>query len=435
MIPTQKIEQQEWMTDRDLHAVFAVLQGSGDPATAVLCVGGCVRDALMGRAVVDVDLATVHPPDIVMARLAAAEIDVLKIGIEHGTVVARFGKKLFQITSLRVDEETDGRHATVSYTDDWIADASRRDFTMNALYAKLDGNVFDPLGGSDDIVARRIRFIGDPHARIEEDALRILRFYRFHAELGLPTFDGPGLAACRKYFDRLARLSGERIRKELFKILMSPAPGRMLEGAEFLDLFSTLLPTVDSTGPVFGLAFIGARENALGMPDPLRRLAIFLRGAGDAAAAAARLRLSNDATVRLTVMAAHSPRMTPSLYPRTRKRRLYELGVDAWKDAVILSWARADARAAEFSDIDIAPLGDWLDLLRFPEAWPIPAFPIQGADVLALGVPQGPEIGRLLTMVENWWITRDFRPGRAGCLAQLRRRLWLMGLRKRLGFG
>ena len=150
------------MADRDLHAVFAALQGASDPAPSVLCVGGCVRDALMDRPVVDVDLATVHPPDVTLARLKAAGIGVLGIGIEHGTVVARFGHKLFQITTLRVDVETDGRHARVAYTNDWETDASRRDFTMNALYTDLDGNVYDPLGGADDIAARRVRFIGDP---------------------------------------------------------------------------------------------------------------------------------------------------------------------------------------------------------------------------------------------------------------------------------
>ena len=157
MTPTTTIPQQPWMADPDLQAVFAALQGDGDPVPSVLCVGGCVRDVLMDRPVVDVDLATIHPPDITMARLAAAGIDVLEIGIEHGTVVARFGHKLFQITTLRVDVETDGRHAQVAYTDDWTADASRRDFTMNALYADLDGNVFDPLGGMADVEARRVR--------------------------------------------------------------------------------------------------------------------------------------------------------------------------------------------------------------------------------------------------------------------------------------
>lgn len=436
MTPTETIEQQAWMADRDLHAVFAALQGAGDPVPAVLCVGGCVRDALMGRPVVDVDLATIHPPDITLARLKAAGIDVLEIGIEHGTVVARFGHKLFQITTLRVDVETDGRHAKVAYTDDWTADASRRDFTMNALYGDLDGNVFDPLDGMADVDARRVRFIGDPDARIEEDALRILRFFRFHAQFNSLSYDAQGLAACRARFELLARLSSERIRDELFKILLAPATDRLLNEIEFLDLFLELFPAEEKPELAFSLAFIAARENALAMPDPLRRLAMLLPDPEGAAAAAARLRLSNADAARLNAMAAIPPGLTPKLYPHTRKLRLYALGPDAWRDAVILSWAQAEARAAEFPDHgEVPPEADWLDLLRFPETWAVPVFPLQGADVIAAGVAQGPEVGRHLAAVENWWMIRDFRPDHAACVARLRRRLRWVGFWRRLGLG
>lgn len=444
MTPTQIIPQQPWMADPDLRAVFAALQGAGDPVPAVLCVGGCVRDVLMDRPVVDVDLATIHPPDVTLARLAAAGIDALEIGIEHGTVIARFGQKMFQITTLRMDVETDGRHATVAYTDDWAADASRRDFTMNALYADLDGNVYDPLGGADDIAERRVRFIGDANDRIEEDALRILRFFRFHAQFDLPAFDAEGLAACRAQFDLLANLSGERIREELFKILLAPADGRILNGPAFRDLFEALFP-VDATR--LYLAFVATREDALGMPDPLRRLSVLVPDPASAVAAADRLRLSNDDAARLTALAVIPPGMTPKLYPHTRKLRLYALGPDLWRDAVILSWARAEAVVAlkdwanegslarRPSDGQVLPDADWLELLNFPEAWPVPKFPLQGSDVLAFGVPQGPEIGRHLAAVENWWMIRDFKPDHAACVARLRRRLRWAGFWKRLGLG
>lgn len=423
------------MVDPDLQAVFVALQADGDPAHALLCVGGCVRDVLMDRPVVDVDLATIHPPDVTLARLNAAGIDVLEIGIEHGTVVARFEQKLFQITTLRVDVETDGRHATVAYTDDWAADASRRDFTINALYADLDGHVFDPLGGMADVEGRRVRFIGDANARIEEDALRILRFFRFHAQFDSAAFDPDGLAACRAHFDMFANLSGERIRDELFKILLSPATGWMLNHMEYLDFFLELFPADERPELAFSLAFIGARERALDEADPLRRLAMLLPDPEGAASAAARLHLSNAATARLTTMASIPPGMTPKLYPHTRKLRLYDLGADAWRDAVILSWARAEARAAEFAEVDVADDSDWLELLRFPETWSPPIFPLQGADVLAFGVPQGPEIGRHLAAVENWWMIRDFKPDHSACVAKLKRRLLWVGLRRRVGLG
>lgn len=197
MTPTTTIPVQSWMTDPATRAVMAPLKVPGAAVPAALFVGGCVRDALLGRGVVDVDIATSHPPDEVMRRLDAAGIGYHTIGVDHGTVGAHADGRTFEITTLRVDVETDGRHARVTYTDDWVQDASRRDFTMNALYADLDGNVFDPLGGLDDLKAKRVRFIGDPNERILEDALRILRFFRFHAQLEAAAMDVVGLEACR----------------------------------------------------------------------------------------------------------------------------------------------------------------------------------------------------------------------------------------------
>jgi len=433
MTPTRNIEPQAWMTDGDLGAVFAALQATGDPVPAVLSVGGCVRDALMGRPVVDVDLATVHPPDTVKARLAEAGIATLDIGIDHGTVVANFGAKQFQITTLRRDVETDGRRATVAFTDDWMADASRRDFTINALYADLDGNVFDPLGGMTDVEARRVRFIGDADERIREDALRIMRFFRFHAQFDDLACDTDGLAACRANFPLLANLSGERIRDELFKMLLSPAAGRMLREPGFLDLFRALLRVAENPAPADSLSSIATREEALGAPDPLRRLAVLLPGPDDAVAAAERLRLSNDAARRLTSMAAIPAGMTPKLYPHTRKLRLHALGPDAWRDAVVVSWARSEAGAGEQPGMETASDAEWMELLRFPETWPVPEFPLNGADVVATGVPEGPEVGLHLAAVENWWMIRDFKPDHAACVAKLKRRLRWGWLRRLFG--
>jgi tRNA nucleotidyltransferase/poly(A) polymerase len=210
MTPIKKIAIPEWMSDPDAASVFAALQDEQDPRPAVLFVGGCVRDALMRRAVGDLDMATIHPPDIVMARLQAAGIDFLEIGIEHGTVVARFGAKQFQITTLRVDVETDGRHATVAYTDDWTEDASRRDFTFNALYADREGRIFDPLDGLSDLQARQVRFIGEPSDRIAEDALRILRFFRFYAQIEGAKLDPDRLEACSIHAGGYRELVGRK---------------------------------------------------------------------------------------------------------------------------------------------------------------------------------------------------------------------------------
>ena len=417
MTPTNTIPQQTWMADHDLQAVVVALQGEGDPVPSVLCVGGCVRDALMDRPVVDVDLATIHPPDITQARLKAAGIDVLEIGIEHGTVVARFGHKLFQITTLRVDVETDGRHARVAYTDDWAADASRRDFTMNALYADLDGNVFDPLGGAVDIAARRVRFIGDAHERIKEDALRILRFFRFHAQIEDGEIDADGLSACRDSAGALETLSGERVREELFKLLSAADPAatwKMLLDAQILK---TEMPTLTRNDQLAGLVTV---EGVVAAADPLRRLAALMEGGTSADTIAARLRLSNRDGARLRELKTGAADINPDLPHDAWKTRLYVNGTDRWRDVVLLNWAEelADGRTGDRPRVD-----GWRALVAFPDTWPIPTIPIRGADVLAAGVPEGPEVSRFLKDVEGWWVEGDFTADRGACLAELARRI------------
>lgn len=416
MNPTQTIPQQSWMADRDLHAVFAALQGADDPVPALLCVGGCVRDALMDRPVVDVDLATIHPPDITLARLKAAGIAVLEIGIEHGTVVARFGHKLFQITTLRVDVETDGRHARVAYTDDWVADASRRDFTMNALYADLDGNVYDPLGGADDIAARRVRFIGDANERIREDALRILRFFRFHAQIEDGEIDPDGLAACAKQAGSLATLSGERMREEIFKLLAAADPAatwKMLLEAQILE---TELPELSLCDLLASLVTV---EGVVAGTDPLRRLASLVDAESHGDKIASRLRLSNLDGERLRDLNIRAVDINPDLSQTAWMARLYEMGAALWRDRVLLNWAGeiAAGRTGDRLRVDA-----WHALVAFPDTRPIPSFPIRGADVIAAGVLAGPDVSRHLKEVETWWIDGGFTADRGACLDELARR-------------
>lgn len=423
MTPTQTIERQDWMADRDLRSVFAALQTPGDPAPALMCVGGCVRDALMGRRVVDVDLATVHLPETTKARLADAGIDTLDIGIAHGTVVARFGHKLFQITTLRADVETDGRRATVAYIGDWAADAARRDFTMNALYADLDGDVYDPLGGAGDIAARRVRFIGSPHERIKEDALRILRFFRFHAQIEDGEIDTEGLVACRENAGALAGLSGERIRDEIFKLLATADPARtwgvMLEARVPL----TELPALTRRERLAALVTV---EGVAASADPVRRLAALVDDTDDDAARTAvcdsvadRLRLATVDRDRLRAMLSRARDLSPDLPEQDRKTRLYSIGDGGWRDAVLLDWA-TELSGGETGDR--SRVEGWRDLFAFPESWRVPVLPVRGADVLAAGVPEGPAVSSLLKAVEDWWIGGGFAADRAACLAELTRR-------------
>lgn len=446
MTPITTIPIQPWMSDPATRAVMAPLAVADAGQPAALFVGGCVRDAILGREVVDVDIATSHPPEEVMRRLDAAGIGYHTIGVDHGTVGAHADGRTFEITTLRVDVETDGRHAIVAYTDDWARDAARRDFTMNALYADPEGRVFDPLGGMDDLTARRVRFIGDPNERIREDALRILRFFRFHAQLGVRDLDPESLAACRTHLQLIAALSGERVRDEVFKLLVAPAVLGVIGNPDHDDFVAHILPELPDLSATFGFSYIVEVEGKLGAPDPLRRLValidfdrITFGTSFDVHVAAdrlvTRLRLSGKQRARFKQMIARPNDLKPGGLSKSARGAssnslrtlLYELGPDAWQDAVVLNWALHLNNVMETS-IDGVRLRqiddeDWLALLAFAGTTPVPVLPVRGADVLDLGVPQGPEVSRLLDQIEAWWIEGGFEADRDACLAELARRL------------
>ena len=470
MTPATKIPIQDWMSDAATQAVLAPLVDADSAEPTILFVGGCVRDALLGRPVVDVDMATVHAPEEVMRRLDAVGFGYHTTGVEHGTVAAHRDGRVFEITTLRVDVETDGRHATVAYTDNWALDASRRDFTMNALYADADGNVFDPLDSMADIEARRVRFIGDPNARIEEDALRILRFYRFNAQLDEPGLDPDGLAACQAHAGMLEQLSGERIRDELFKLLRAPGVFWMLRHEAYPALLKWLFPELPDLKHSFGLEAVAIAERSCGDVDPVRRIAALieafpLRNDEDvsvfqenAAAIAARLRLSGVQSKRLARMLERPRGLEPrwvveaemdwdrasAILPlgrifslrrrlarekeidRSYRAQLYALDSASWRDAVILNWAGQFAHILQAAEHNAPareiPDQHWIDLLELPRREPKPEFPLRGADVLGVGVPEGPDVSRLLKEAEDWWIDGGFEADRNACLAELKRR-------------
>jgi len=471
MTPATKIPIQDWMSDPATQAVLAPLVGSDAADPTILFVGGCVRDALLERPVVDVDMATVFPPEEVMRRLDAAGIGYHIPGVAHGTVAAHVDGRVFEITTLRVDVETDGRHAQVAYTDDWALDASRRDFTINALFADADGNVFDPLGGMADIEARQVRFIGDANERIREDALRILRFFRFNAQLDTEAMDSRGLAACRASAEMLGGLSGERIRDEVFKLLRAPGVKWRLNDDAFPELFGWVLPELPNLKGCHGLDGIAViEEEECEYPDALRRLASLIEAyplraledlpnwKSDVVAIAGRLRLSGDQKKRLLKMLDRPRELGPrweqastfnwdhasALLPvgrmqtlqhrfakekkvdRSYRPYLYELDDEAWRDAVLLNWSYREARiyAAAQSDApaQLDPPQQWRDLLELPGRLPRPEFPLRGADVLKIGIQQGPDISRLLNEIETWWIAGGFEAGRRKCLKELKQR-------------
>jgi len=404
---TARLDPQPWMTEDATRAVIAALEAGGGKARFV---GGCVRDALLGHPVRDIDIATPDPPEAVMRLLRAAGIRAIPTGIDHGTVTAVKGAAHFEITSLRRDVETFGRHARVAFTDDWDADAARRDFTMNALFCDPDGTLHDPAGGYADLRAGRVRFVGEARARIEEDVLRLLRFFRFHAWYGRGAPDAEALAACRALAPRLKSLSAERVWSELRRLLSAPDPAAALRLMAENAVLPYVLAEADRPDR---LARLAALEDGLGLgADPLRRLAaaVTVDEAG-AAWLADRLRLSRAERRRLCALAAPEHRPDPAAGHAANRIALYRLGTETFGDLALLGWAEAGGAAGDDA---------WRALRALPDADPVPAFPLAGRDALALGVPKGPEVGRLLREVEGWWSDTGFTASREACLAKLR---------------
>jgi poly(A) polymerase len=396
-----RLASADWLTRQETQAVFAALAAKRHAARAV---GGAVRNALLGRPVVDVDIATTARPDEVIAAAQFAGLSAVPTGIAHGTVTVIADRVPYEVTTLRRDVETHGRHATVAFTDDWAADARRRDFTINALYCGADGELFDPLGGAPDIEARRVRFIGDPRERIREDYLRILRFFRLTAEYAVGTPDVEALAACVLERDGIARLSAERVRQELLRLLVAPRGPELVRS--MLDY--GLLPLVFDAAPrPTLLQRLAALEAALACePDAILRLAaLAVEVPEDGDRLATHLRLSNDERVRLVRVAACAPDLGPAGSEAAARAYLYAEGAAAYRDRVLIAWARSG---------DAPDSQSWRARLALPERWRPPRFALGGADVMTLGVPAGPRVGELLRAVEDWWIAGDFAADAGG---------------------
>ncbi len=406
---TGRLAPQPWMKAPETVAVLDALEGAG---AEVRFVGGCVRDALLGRAVNDVDLATDALPESVVTALESADIKAVPTGLKHGTVTAVSNHRPFEITTLRHDVETDGRHATVAFTDDWEADAARRDFTFNALSLSRDGVLHDPFGGEQDLRDGIVRFVGDPTQRIEEDVLRLLRFFRFHAHYAAGDFDAPSLAACRALASRVPRLSVERVWSEMKKLLAAPDPAPVVRTMAAIGALASILPDpigvdrLDRLVPVEKKA--AARwPNVAG--DAIRRTGALLPPDGASAAEAARhLKVSTAERARLVSIAdalGQPPDMSSDPALRRLRRRLSQEGM---VDLALVLWAESGNEETSVAAVEIAL------------SWTPPDFPLSGRDVTALGIKSGPDIGRSLAAVEEWWIAEDFAPDRDACLARLR---------------
>jgi poly(A) polymerase len=383
-----------WLTSGPTARVLKLLDGNGEEARVV---GGAVRNALLNVPIGDIDVATTAVPAEVVRRAKAAGIKSVPTGIEHGTVTLVVDAQPIEVTTLREDTETFGRKAKVAFGRDWVGDAHRRDFTINALSVGADGLVHDYTGGLEDIAARRVRFIGDAKARIEEDYLRILRFFRFHAAFGTGELDRPGYLACIAARAGLATLSAERLRMEILKLLVTDGAlgsiTAMIDGGLLLLVFGGIA----YSGP---FAAMIAAERRLGVKaDAIRRLgALAVAVTEDARRLVARLRLSNAEAKRLDSMGHRWWRLGGMDEARAR-RRLYRLGEEAYRDRLMLAWARAGRDADPKS---------WRELALLPERWSAPKFPLKATDFMARGIAEGPVLGQVLALAEDAWLAADF---------------------------
>ncbi len=361
--------------DNGLKAVVAALGGE------VRLVGGVVRDTLAGQVTKDIDLATPLLPEKVIEKLSAAQIKCVPTGLAHGTVTAVVDGHPYEITTLRRDVSTDGRRATVTFTDDWQEDAARRDFTINALYADPEtGDIQDYFGGVADLEAGIVRFIGEPLTRIAEDHLRILRFFRFNARFGKGAAHLESLAACRLRANDLMALSRERIAMELLAILALPDPADAIALMIDNGIFVPVLPEITAAAPLVRLL---EREQALAVePNALRRLSALLPASPSLAEEIAnRLRLSNAERKHLITLASRSA--DDDANP---KALAYRLGVDAAADRLLLGTGNAS------------------EIL----SWTPPKFPLTGGSIVARGIQAGPDVARVLQAVERQWIEEGF---------------------------
>ena len=389
------LSQARWLREGMLARLLGVLDRDGEEARVV---GGAVRNALLGEPIGDIDIATTALPEEVIRRTTKAGFKAVPTGLEHGTVTIVVDSRPFEVTTLREDVETFGRHATVRFGRDWRADAERRDFTMNALSAAGDGIVHDYVGGLADLAARRVRFIGEAATRIAEDYLRILRFFRFHASYGHGAPDPAGLHACIAARAGLEHLSRERVRMELLKLLVAPHATPTLAVMAESGLLVTVLGGVPDLAGFENMAKVEAAVGAAA--DPVHRLgALAVRIPEDAERLWRRLRLTNAEHRRLGAMGESWWRVKPG-DARAARALLYRLGPESFVDRVLLAWAHAWPQGAA----DHA----WRALATLPQRWSVPVFPLKAKDFLKRGVPRGPTLGAAMRAAEEAWIKADF---------------------------
>jgi poly(A) polymerase len=396
--PAQKklaADQVAFLKEKPLADLLAVLNGGGEETRIV---GGAVRNLLLGLAVGETDLATTAQPKTVIDRVTAAGFKAVPTGIEHGTVTVVASGQPYEVTTLREDVETDGRHAVVRFGRDWKQDAERRDFTINAMSLSSDGSVHDYCGGLADIEKRVVRFIGKADQRIAEDYLRVLRFFRFFAAYGEGEPDAQGYLACARARDKIGQLSRERIRAEILKLLVAKRAPEAMTAMADTGIFSAVFANAPELPALSRLALI-EQSNEIA-PDAVRRLAaVAVRLDEDAVHLRERLRLSNEEYKRLVSMGDRWWQLNPAAGEPRAKETLYRIGAEEYSDRALISFAHSDASPADEK---------WGALLSLPERWTPPRFPIAADDFIKRGVEKGPKLGKALAAAEVAWIAADF---------------------------
>jgi poly(A) polymerase len=395
---TSTLPRQSWLTDPATTRVMDALGEEGGDDCARF-VGGCVRNALLRQPVDDIDIATTLTPDRVTLALRNAGLKAIPTGIEHGTITAVADHKPFEITTLRRDVQTDGRRAVVAFTHDWAQDAARRDFRINALYANRDGKIFDPTGeGLADIGAGAIVFVGDAETRIREDALRILRYFRFLAWYGRGQPAPDAIAACQALGPLVAGLSAERVAKELFTLLGAEDPRSAVRLMVSTGVLAEVLP--EAADLIRFEALVAIETEQLFTEDALLRLAALLPDDPAVGAILAdRLRLSNARKARLVGALGTDPPLVSWMSPRQVRQAVWAVGADAFCDRATLAWAGASRPGAGIQ---------WRALLPVARGWRKPTLPLTGEEVVAAGAPRGPMVGAVMREIEAWWVDSDF---------------------------
>ncbi len=381
----------KWLKDERLQRLLAVLDAEGEARIA----GGAIRNTLLKKPVADVDIATTLLPERVAELCKASGFGVHPTGIAHGTLTITVDKHPFEVTTLRKDVETDGRHAVVAFTTDWRTDAERRDFTINAMYCDAQGKIYDFTNGCKDIQNQKVRFVGTPSRRIKEDALRILRFFRFHAQYGKGRLDAAGLAACTRARKQLRNLSAERVRAELLKLLVASLAVPTLKVMAKSGVLGEILPHTDDWHVIEALP-----------ADPILRLHALSQSP---LTLKERFKLSNADAHKIEAL-IEAPTLSPDLKPDEQRRMLYQLGPELWRDAATLSFAQSGEAKSDRK---------WKALIALPDKTSLPAFPLKGADLIKAGVAPGPALGEKLARLEDWWIASDFKPTHQDLLARL----------------